>query len=567
MVFGACRRLLGDHHDAEDAFQATFLILARKAASISKRETVANWLYGVALRTALKARGSRTKRRMREMQVTTIPEPEVAEDNLWRELEPLLDLELSRLPQKYRAPVVLCDLEGKTNKEAARQLGCPEGTLSSRLMGARTILARRLARHGMVLSAGFLVVLLSRNSASAFIPTSLLIPTVKAASLATMSHAAIATLINANVAALTKGVLRSMFLTTVSKLTAVVALIAALGFGAGDLVYRIKAAEPAKVSSRAASAEMSRLIVGIQENEALFRNLDANVRTIWTFHQEQPEAKPAGMLGPPTLKESRVGAEPDGSAPLFKPDVQISRIRLTRTVSTEACTVSPRLSLQQSQAEALQLGVEGSVGRGPIGSLTPTVQMTGKRRHHVAVHLAERPARIAVREVPRPAPERPVHLRDQRRDRCHPFAVEEFAQLRPHPCQRLVRGEHVQVAAVAALEVAVVPEREAQEGQRGTGFPQVHHTCLVAVDQQLEATFQRRFHPLAQATALVAGQDDKVIHVPHQVGLRPRAGAVGSMEPMLEPVQVQVGQQGRDHPSNNVAKYGPRGGHQQKGAS
>jgi len=119
MVWGVCRRVLGSHHDAEDAFQATFLVLVRKAAGVVPREMVANWLYGVAHQTALKARATTAKRRTREKQGPAMPEPPVEQQNLWDDLQPLLDQELSRLPDKYRAVIVQCDLEGKTRKEAA----------------------------------------------------------------------------------------------------------------------------------------------------------------------------------------------------------------------------------------------------------------------------------------------------------------------------------------------------------------------------------------------------------------------------------------------------------------
>jgi RNA polymerase sigma factor (sigma-70 family) len=126
MVWGACRRVLPNYHDAEDAFQATFLVLVRKAASIVPREMVANWLYGVAHQTALKARATAAKRRARERQVTQMPEPAKTGQELWNDLQPLLDRELSRLPDIYRVAIVLCGLEGKTRKEAARELGVPD---------------------------------------------------------------------------------------------------------------------------------------------------------------------------------------------------------------------------------------------------------------------------------------------------------------------------------------------------------------------------------------------------------------------------------------------------------
>src|SRR5438552_5423681 len=114
MVWGVCRRILRNYHDAEDAFQATFLVLVRKAAFVLPREMVANWLYGVARQTALKARAAIARRAGWERQAATMPEPAGREQDLWRDLQPLLDEELSHLPDKYRAVLVLCDLEGKT---------------------------------------------------------------------------------------------------------------------------------------------------------------------------------------------------------------------------------------------------------------------------------------------------------------------------------------------------------------------------------------------------------------------------------------------------------------------
>src|SRR5262249_15212782 len=143
MVFGVCRRLLADPHAAEDAFQATFLVLVRKAASISPPEMVGNWLYGVACRTAHNARVTLAKLRAKAREMRYIPQAEEQGDAGWRDLQPLLDTELERLPDKYRASIVLCDLEGKSRTEAARQLGLPEGTLSSRLARGRELLGQR----------------------------------------------------------------------------------------------------------------------------------------------------------------------------------------------------------------------------------------------------------------------------------------------------------------------------------------------------------------------------------------------------------------------------------------
>jgi RNA polymerase sigma factor (sigma-70 family) len=212
MVWGVCRRRLS-HHDAEDAFQATFIVLARKASSIAHRATVGNWLYGVAHQTALQAR--RTAGRRREVQVET-PDVEAPQDQ-WADVRPILDEELSRLPDHYRAVIVLCDLEGRTRKEVARQFSCPEGTVASRLARAREMLAKRLTARGVALSFGALV--LSHNVSA--VPASVASSTIKAASLCGKAA------VSLKVAALTEGVLKAML---VMKLKAAVAVVLVLGF-------------------------------------------------------------------------------------------------------------------------------------------------------------------------------------------------------------------------------------------------------------------------------------------------------------------------------------------------
>src|SRR5262245_49776449 len=225
MVWGVCRRVLGNYHDAEDAFQATFLVLVRKATSITPREMVANWLYGVAHQTALKAGATVSTRMGRERQGLEMPEPAAAEPARWEELLPVLDEELSRLPDNYRAVVVLCDLEGKTRKEAARQLGIPEGTVAGWIARARVMLANRLTQRGVTLSGGVLAAIFSENMISAGAPATVVSNTIKVASLLAAGHATTG-LISVEVAALTEGVLQAMF---PSKLKAVMgALLAAI---------------------------------------------------------------------------------------------------------------------------------------------------------------------------------------------------------------------------------------------------------------------------------------------------------------------------------------------------
>jgi RNA polymerase sigma factor (sigma-70 family) len=228
MVWGVCRRLLHNHQDAEDAFQATFLVLVRRAADVPRR-AVANWLYGVARQTAVRLRATAAKRGRRETQVVTMPEPTVAEVRD-ADQQSVLDEELSRLPHHYRGVVVLCDLEGMTRKKAARQLGIPEGSVASRLARARVLLAKRLTRRGVVLSGGAVAAVLSAGSASASAPPALVASTIKAASLLAAGRAA--GVVSARVAALAKGVSKAMFLNKLRVVVGVLMLVFLLGIGA-----------------------------------------------------------------------------------------------------------------------------------------------------------------------------------------------------------------------------------------------------------------------------------------------------------------------------------------------
>ena len=231
MVWNVCRRVLHHCHDAEDAFQATFLVLVRRASTIMPREMVANWLYGVAHQTALKARATVAKRAVREKQHATMPEPVATEPSLWPELVPWLDRELSRLSAKYRSVVVLCDLEGKSRKEAARQLGLPEGTIASRLARARTLLAERLTRRGVTVTAGVLAVALPQNAASAAVPMSILLSATQSLTLVAASSAVGASALSVQVAALSQGVLQAMFLTKLKLAAGLLVTVGLLGSG------------------------------------------------------------------------------------------------------------------------------------------------------------------------------------------------------------------------------------------------------------------------------------------------------------------------------------------------
>ena len=237
MVWGVCRRLLHSQHDTEDAFQATFLILAVKAASIVPRGMVANWLYGVAYRTALKARAISARKQRTEVQVQEMPEPIVEENASWSDIRSPIDEELCRLPDRHRAVVVLCDLEGNTRSEAAIHLGVPEGTIAGWLSRGRAKLAHRLSQRGVVLPGGGLALALSHSTASGQMRVALVSSTTQAA-IAFAAQTAVATgTISPQAIALTKGVLKSMFFKRIKLPLAclVIGLVSMAGTGARSL--------------------------------------------------------------------------------------------------------------------------------------------------------------------------------------------------------------------------------------------------------------------------------------------------------------------------------------------
>jgi RNA polymerase sigma factor (sigma-70 family) len=341
MVLGVCRRVLRTLADAEDAFQATFLVLVRKSASIQSRDTVANWLYGVAYNVALKARTLNARRGSRERQVAQMPEPEaVSQEAFGPDLQPLLDQELSRLPEKYRLPIVLCDLEGKSRKDAAQQLRLAEGTLSSRLTRARAKLARRLGRRGLVLPAAAVGAVLAQKAAPACVPMPLVSSTVQCA-MALVAGPAAGCMISAPVAALTEGVLKAMLL---RKLKLVL-----LGVLTAGLVFT-----GAAVSTQALPPEQATSGVEKAPPTAAQDGLPAP-RT------DRPREKPPP--GTPVARESRVRT-------LLQERLKILRARADRL----------RLMQEQNAASA------GEVRRADLRVLQAELELCETDRERIAVH-------------------------------------------------------------------------------------------------------------------------------------------------------------------------------------
>jgi RNA polymerase sigma factor (sigma-70 family) len=228
LVWGVCRRLLGQASDAEDAFQATFLVLARKAESITRRDSVRSWLYGTALRVAARFRGQATLRRTREKPFLEGLATCSGADAEGGELGLILDEEIGRLPAHERLAMILCCLEGKTHEEAAQELGCPRGTVGARLSRAKERLRRRLAARGVTLSTGALAAALFQREALA-LPAQQIRTTIEAMSRpGELSPRAVA---------FAEGVMQTMYGSKRS-LVAVILLTGVLvGAAAGSLAY------------------------------------------------------------------------------------------------------------------------------------------------------------------------------------------------------------------------------------------------------------------------------------------------------------------------------------------
>lgn len=250
MVLGVCRWVLRNSTDADDAFQATFLVLFRKAGSLRHPEQLAGWLYPVAFRTARKLRATLLSQQSRQVELFEIPSGESPAEFVWKELRPIFDDELSQLPEKLRLPAVLCLLEGCSKRDAARTLGWPEGTLSVRLQRARERLRSRFTKRGLTLSCSSLAVALFEGAGAAAVSDGLLASTI---------HMTKGPLASASIQALADGVTQAMFVSKLKTLAAGVLMAGVIGTGTTAVLVpgsgpgQIVAGEPAKEATKGKS--------------------------------------------------------------------------------------------------------------------------------------------------------------------------------------------------------------------------------------------------------------------------------------------------------------------------
>jgi len=357
MVLGVCRRILRDSNDADDAFQATFLILVRKAGSVRVTDSLGRWLYGVSYRVAIRARSIAARRGARESAAgETLPAPPDPEADR-EEIRAALDEELVRMPQRYRVPIVLCDLDGLTHEQAAQQLGCPVGTIKSRLARGRERLRDRLVRRGWTPAAGFTALAISTPGSEAAVPHPLMETTVREAVHCLIGKASAAAMVSASVVSLTEGVLKTML---VSKLLWGVGAIAAiggavvgsyvpavLGSGVATQTTQVGASsgskEPAQTKaalslnveeatiSREVRDTVDRLKIELQKKESELRRADAQLQLSLSVlaTNKRLNQRLEGRVSPEEMKKAEAEvAIPKAETDIIRAEIQLIKLKL-----------------------------------------------------------------------------------------------------------------------------------------------------------------------------------------------------------------------------------------------
>jgi RNA polymerase sigma factor (sigma-70 family) len=258
MVLGVCRSVLHDLHDAEDVFQAAFLLLAKKAGSIHRREAVSGWLYRVAYHLAVRAQANAARRRVLEKRAVTMPPADPVLDLSLREVRALLFEELEGLPERYRAPLVLCGLEEKSREEAARLLGWSPGAVKGKLERGRELLRARLRRRGVEVPAALTAAALALGSGSGKVSATLIDSTLRAALTVAAGGGAAAGGVSAKVAALVEGASKTMFSGKAKIATILLLAVSAAAAACGALRLRATAADPPAAAQRQAEKPQAR---------------------------------------------------------------------------------------------------------------------------------------------------------------------------------------------------------------------------------------------------------------------------------------------------------------------
>jgi RNA polymerase sigma factor (sigma-70 family) len=348
MVYQVCWRILGREQDAEDVFQATFLILAQKLCSVRKHASLASWLHGVARRVALKARAQSWTRHQLQQHAES---PAIPPDDITRnELRTVLDAELQELPEKWRLPLILCFLEGRTQDEAAIQLGWSARTVRRRLDEAKTALGHRLIRRGIVWPAAMSAVLLSQSITTATMAPGMMCSTIGAAA-GVAGGRAIASVVSVRTATLVEGVLKTMFMTKLKAAASVVTLTAIFAVGGGFLVHqtavgqgqpanpvvieadtapRANRQEPSRDDETKHDARLERLAEDLELAKEKVRqakkDLDAAASRLLEVHERYETAKMRGKPKPPKIEQ--------GTLVLTKPGENSVRLEMVieRTV-------------------------------------------------------------------------------------------------------------------------------------------------------------------------------------------------------------------------------------------